>query len=92
MTIALWLALFVLQCIDIWSTWYALKNIKGAYEKNPVIRWTFNHFGVLPSLIAIKCLMMVAIWLLSAPIEVLVLIVLMYVWVAFNNLRVINDN
>lgn len=85
----LWLALIVLHGIDVWSTWYALEHVNGAYEKNPIMRWAFALWGIVPALIGVKVLVMAALWLLNPPTEVLVLIVLMYAWVCFNNWGVI---
>ena len=91
-SIMLWLTLIVLQGIDVWSTWYALEHVNGAYEKNPIMRWAFALWGIVPALIGVKVLVMAALWLLNPPVEALTLVVVMYLWVAFNNLRVIADN
>ena len=92
MTGVLWVAIISLQVIDVWTTWYTLKNISGAYEKNPVMRWAFTLFGVVPALIIVKALAMAGIWLLNPPVVILTLVVFIYVLVCFNNWKVISDN
>lgn len=84
-----WLLLIALQVVDIWTTWYALERVNGAYEKNPIMRWAFALWGTVPALIAVKSTMIAALWWLSPDIEVLGLLVLMYAWVCFNNWGVI---
>lgn len=44
------LFLVFLKAIDVLSTYYALSNVQGSSELNPVINWAFSYIGIGPSL------------------------------------------
>jgi hypothetical protein len=87
-------ALILLQLADIASTHYALKSGAGT-EGNPILRRLFDKFGHEKVLLAIKGAFIA--WLLwAAPLleaagygAVLWAIAALYVWVVWNNARVI---
>jgi hypothetical protein len=87
-------ALILLQILDIASTHYALKSGIGA-EGNPVLRKLFDRFGHEPVLLAIKGAFIALLWWAVPIIEpspyffVVYLLVALYVWVVFNNVKII---
>lgn len=53
MPAALFLAVYaVLLALDAWSTVYILRH--GGREENPLLRWSFAHFGVQSTLAVAK--------------------------------------
>lgn len=78
-----------LQLGDIWTTQYALRNIRGASEANPVVKKAMDMFGVIGGLFAIKAPFIALILWAPMPLWALVLITALYVYVVGNNARII---
>jgi len=78
-----------LQLGDIWTTQYALGNIKGATESNPVVKKAMDLFGVMGGLFAIKAPFIAFVLWAPIPLWALVLIATLYVYVVGNNARII---
>lgn len=86
--------LIALQLADIATTHYALRTGIGT-EANPVLRKLFDRFGVVPALLAIKGGFIAFLWWAASlvPVEVLYALTAFYVWVIYNNLKIIfNSN
>lgn len=78
-----------LQLGDVWTTQYALRNIAGATEANPVVKAVMDKLGVVGGLVAIKLPVIALFWLFPIPVWALALIVALYVYVVGNNARII---
>ena len=78
-----------LQLGDIWTTQYALSNIKGATESNPVVKKAMDMFGVMGGLFAIKTPFIAFVLWAPMPLWALFLIAALYVYVVGNNARII---
>lgn len=74
----------------IFTTHYALRTGVGT-EANPVLRKLFDRFGHEPVLLAIKgAFIALLVWAAHlVPVEVLYALMAFYVWVVWNNLRII---
>jgi len=96
-------AVFVgLQVVDTITTYKALSSGIGV-EKNKIMAWLFEKFGVLPSLIVFKVLVIAiiagcTIYLpqIYSPMEIIWAVILglldaFYLWVAVNNVKVLKS-
>ena len=84
------IALTLLLIFDGWSTYRILKN--GGRERNPVMRWLFENFGMYESLLGTRLGAIVLVWLLALNAGawgylVLIALTIFYVWVAVNNYK-----
>ena len=82
--------LIALQLADMASTYVAITNGKGT-EGNAFLAKLFSRFGMLPTLLVTKgvfvgLLLWAQPWMLT---EVLVVLLALYVWVLFNNFKVL---
>jgi len=86
----------VLQVLDTYSTFKALKT-KGVYEANPVLRYLFNIFGPLPTMIVVKTIVLALIvlfFLISSPVlhaVIGVILVLGILWYSYAVKRNFNN-
>jgi len=96
-------AVFVgLQVVDTITTYKALSSGIGV-EKNKIMAWLFEKFGVLPSLIIFKLIVIAlfagcSIYLpqIYSPMEIIWAVVLglldcFYGWIAVNNVKVLKS-
>jgi hypothetical protein len=85
--------LITLQVLDLLTTVVALRNPKLT-EGNSILKPLMDKFGVLPTLLVIKgAFIGLLFW--AAPlvsVEVLYLLCAGYVWVVWNNLKLIRNN
>jgi len=82
-------ALVALQFGDIWTTQYALRNIRGAVESNPIVKKAMDSLGVLSGLFAIKAPFIAILIFYPLPLWALAAITAFYVYVVGNNARII---
>ena len=92
----------ILQVVDIITTYKVLSSGIGV-EKNKIMAWLFEKFGVLPSLIIFKLIVIAlfagcSIYLpqIYPPMEIIWAVVLglmdaFYLWVAVNNVKVLKS-
>ncbi len=82
-------ALFVLlQCMDFYTTYTIIETGKG-HEANPILAWVFDKIGYPIGLAIFKGLCIgIGIFLLDFWYAIAILDIL-YVWVIFNNLKVL---
>jgi hypothetical protein len=87
----LYYLLVALQVADIATTHYALSNLKGVKEGNPIMRKLFDKFGHERTLIVAKLAMVVALYFIlpQVPDWSLWACVAIYVGVVGNNVKVI---
>jgi predicted CDP-diglyceride synthetase/phosphatidate cytidylyltransferase len=78
-----------LQLGDVWTTQYALRNIKGSSEANPVVKAAMDKLGIMGGLLAIKAPVIALFWFLPMPLWALVVVVALYVYIVGNNARII---
>ena len=96
-------AVFVgLQVVDTITTYKALSSGIGV-EKNKIMAWLFEKFGVLPSLIIFKLIVIAlmagcCVYLpqIYQPMEIICPVILglldaFYLWVAVNNVKVLKS-
>jgi len=96
-------AVFVgLQVVDTVTTYKVITSGKGV-EKNKIMAWLFEKFGVLPSLIIFKLIVIAlfagcSIYLpqIYSPMEIIWAVVLglmdcFYGWIAVNNVKVLKS-
>lgn len=82
------IVLAMLQLADTLSTVVALK--KGCVEANPVLANLFNRFGVIPTLIISKTVLVaIAYRTMASPLwsEVMIVLCCIYTTVVVNNIR-----
>ncbi len=85
--------LIALQVLDLLTTVIALRNPK-LHEANGVLKALMDKFGVLPTLIVIKGAfvgLLILYWH-QVPVEVLYGLTGLYVWVVFNNIKLIRSH
>ena len=82
-------ALFVfLQCADFYTTYTIIKSGKG-HEANPILAWIFDKIGFDIGLGIFKGLcIVIGIFLLNVWYALAILDAL-YIWVLFNNYKVL---
>ena len=82
----------VLQLLDILTTYLCLTKGNG-YEANKLLAKLFDKVGLLPGLFLVKGAFIVLLWVTAplVPIELLYVISAGYVWVVYNNLKVLNS-
>lgn len=92
MTLWLFLALALLQVVDVVTTWAILR--RGGVELNPWLAKAFSRFGVLPVLAASKVALLAWVWwllpyvaLLIDPAYPLAVAIARYVWIANHNIK-----
>jgi hypothetical protein len=81
----------VLQVLDILTTYLCLTKGKG-YEANKLLAKLFDKVGLLPGLFLVKGAFITLMWVVAPliPVETLYVISAGYVWVVYNNLKVLN--
>lgn len=82
--------LLALQLADAITTVLFIQ--KGGYERNPFIAWVMERIGVIPALMAVKIpLCAVLVWANKYPEVQWVFAgaIALYVWVVWNNIKVI---
>lgn len=89
MALVLFYVLTVLQLGDIWTTQYALRNIKVAKEANPVVRKLMDKLGILGGLLVLKVPFIVLIWTSTLPMWLMLGLIAFYGYVVVNNTRII---
>jgi len=85
--------LILLQVLDIASTIVALRNPK-LKEGNGLLKPLMDRFGALPVLVGMK-LGFIGLLVWDAPlimVEVLYLLIAFYVWVVWNNIKLIRNS
>ena len=81
--------LFVLlQCGDFYTTYAIIKNGKG-HEANPLLAWVFDRIGYVSGLFLFKGLCIVIGFLLLPYWYALAFLDALYVWVVYNNYKVL---
>lgn len=87
------LILIILQFIDVFTTYIALKN-STLFESNKVVSMLIDRIGLIPALVVIKGAFIILLWKVSpfVPSEVLLAILIFYCWVVFNNVKAIYGN
>jgi hypothetical protein len=85
----LFIVFVLLQAADAVTTTIVLD--KGGREANPVMKWLFDKFEVIPTFIITKGVVIALFWHYSADIPVWLWLVMIgfYGWVVYNNLGVI---
>ena len=89
MDLVLLYVLTALQLGDIWTTQYALRNIKAAKEANPVVRKLMDKLGILGGLLVLKVPFIVLIWTSTLPMWLMLGLIAFYGYVVVNNTRII---
>ena len=89
MDLVLLYVLTALQLGDIWTTQYALRNIKVAKEANPVVRKLMDKLGILGGLLVLKVPFIVLIWTSTLPMWLMLGLIAFYGYVVVNNARII---
>ena len=89
MALVLLYVLTALQLGDIWTTQYALRNIKAAKEANPVVRKLMDKLGILGGLLVLKVPFIVLIWTSTLPMWLMLGLIAFYGYVVVNNTRII---
>ena len=89
MALVLFYVLTALQLGDIWTTQYALRNIKAAKEANPVVRKLMDKLGILGGLLVLKVPFIVLIWMYPMPMWLLLSLIAFYGYIVGNNARII---
>lgn len=77
----------VLQIADALTTLKILSN--GGSELNPVMRWIFTKLGTVNGLMVVKCSVILLFYAAMPyiPVWVYVLMVALYTYVVFHNIR-----
>ncbi|HJV54317.1 MAG TPA: DUF5658 family protein [Noviherbaspirillum sp.] len=99
MNLCLFVVLVLLQIADVCTTWHIIRSGIG-HEANRLIARIIDDIGLLPGLVLPKVLVMVPAYMSAiTPLDVrwvdltqtgiLAALVLFYVWVVANNVRVI---
>jgi hypothetical protein len=82
------LVIFIaLQAGDFYTTYTILKTGKG-YEANPILAWVFSKIGYPTGLVVFKGLCIVIGFLLMPYWYALALLNALYLWVVWNNYKV----
>ena len=89
MALVLLYVLTALQLGAIWTTQYALRNIKVAKEANPVVRKLMDKLGILGGLLVLKVPFIVLIWTSTLPMWLMLGLIAFYGYVVVNNTRII---
>ena len=89
MALVLLYVLTALQLGDIWTTQYALRNIKVAKEASPVVRKLMDKLGILGGLLVLKVPFIVLIWTSTLPMWLMLGLIAFYGYVVVNNTRII---
>jgi hypothetical protein len=85
-------ALFVLlQCVDFYTTYTIIKTGKG-HEANPILAKIFDKIGYPAGLAIVKGMAIVVGFLLLQYWYALAILDILYVWVIFNNIKVMKGN
>lgn len=84
----LFILLCVLQAVDAWTTLQVLK--RGGVEANPMVRYFIDHYGAVPALVGLKVVVLMFVMAVWAHVTfwLLLALVVFYVGVVANNLRV----
>ena len=93
MTLALFILLTCMQVLDIVTTYVVLK--KGGVELNPIMRKLFDKFGVIPTLLVSKVILLAVVFYgydqANSTVSniVLTLLCAMYTFVLANNFKAV---
>lgn len=89
-SIAMLYVFILLQVMDALSTTYGMRL--GHTEKNPLLAWLFDKFGVEITLAVVKTTMIALLlhYLGEYPVWILVVGNILYAYVFYNNLKVIS--
>ena len=83
------LAIFIaLQAGDFYTTYTILKTGKG-HEANPLLAWVFDRIGYVLGLVLFKGLCIVIGFMLLPYWYALAFLDALYVWVVYNNYKVL---
>ena len=90
-SIAMLYVFIVLQVLDALSTVYGMRL--GHKEKNPLLAWLFDRFGVEITLAVVKTAMVAYIWHYLDDIPVILLVIFngVYAYIFYKNLEVISQ-
>jgi len=85
----LFIVFVLLQAADAVTTTIVLD--KGGREANPVMKWLFDRFEVIPTFIVTKGVVISFFWVYAEAIPVWLWLGMigLYTWVVYNNLGVI---
>lgn len=83
----LFIAFAVLQGLDAYTTIQVIKH--GGHERNTLLSSAMNHFGVVPSLIVVKCCVLVVTRLYLMDIAMLGMLCAFYILVVWHNIIVL---
>lgn len=80
------LTFIILQIFDIITTYITISTNKGN-ESNPIMKFLFDKFGVLPSLIIFKSAIVIflTIFHTQLPLYFWIIVILLYLGVILNN-------
>ena len=83
------LAIFIaLQAGDFYTTYTIIKTGKG-HEANPILAWIFSKIGYSTGLAIVKGTAIVIGFLLLQYWYALAILDILYVWVVYNNFKVL---
>jgi len=82
------IAFSLLNLLDMATTVKALKR-PGAAEANPIMRKLMDRIGVVPALLLFKTALIAGLWYWPAPELAQWVLMVIYVVIVINNLRVI---
>lgn len=88
-----------MQVIDGWSTWQVFRT-RGGIEANPIVAWLMERLGLFYGLVAAKAFAIGVVLLIQSyggwndglGRGMLILLIIFYAWVLWNNLRILYGN
>lgn len=85
--------LIALQVLDLVSTVIALRN-PDLTEGNGILKPMFDALGVVPALVVVKLGFIGLLYWAApqVPVEVLYALIALYVWVVYNNIKLIRNS
>jgi hypothetical protein len=81
----------LLQCVDFYTTYTIIKTGKG-HEANPILAKIFDKIGYPAGLAIVKGLAIAIGFILLQYWYALAILDILYVWVIFNNIKVMKGN
>jgi hypothetical protein len=81
----------LLQCVDFYTTYTIIKTGKG-HEANPILAKIFDKIGYPAGLAIVKGLAIAVGFVLLQYWYALAILDILYVWVIFNNIKVMKGN
>ena len=79
----------ILQCLDLYTTYTIIKTGKG-YEANPFLAWIFDRIGYVAGLLIFKGIAIAIGFFLLPYWYALAVLNALYLWVVYNNYKVLN--